>query len=232
MSKQQLAGNEREHEQTAWLERWREGRIGFHQPEVNAHLVQWWPQIGMPAGSRVFVPLCGKSQDLTWLAGRGHRVVGSELSPLAVSAYFEEAGIAPARRHAGAFERWSHGLITVLCGDFFALDPAITGRLDACYDRAALVALPASLRPRYIEKLAELLAPGAPVLLIGLDYPPAEMEGPPFPVPEAEIRQLAADRFRVSVLAAGTDMLADNPRFAERGLSRMEETVYRLDRRR
>lgn len=223
---------DRKGELAAWHERWAEGRTGFHNETVNPRLLQWWPELGLPAGSRVFVPLAGKSRDIIWLAGRGHRVVANELSPIAVAACFEEAGIQPARRHAGAFEIWSHGLITVLCGDYFALESAVTGRLDAAYDRAALVALPAALRPAYVERLAGLLAPGAPVLLVGIEYPPEEMQGPPWPVPEAEVRELAAGRFDVTVLEAGLDMLADNARFRERGVSRMEERVYRLDRRR
>lgn len=219
-----------EHDKAAWHERWRAGKTGFHNDTVNPHLAEYWPRFGLPAGARVFVPLAGKSLDLLWLAEQGYRVVANELSPLAVEAFFDGAGIRAARRHAGAFEIWSHGLITVLCGDYFDLDTAVTGRLDACYDRAALVALPAALRRRYIERQAMLLPAGAPVLLIGVDYPQEEMEGPPFSVPQAEVRQLANGRFAVEVLASGTDMLADNPRFAERGVTRMEETLYRLVR--
>ena len=221
---------ELEKDRAAWLERWEEGRTGFHNDSVNRHLAEHWPRFGLPAGARVFVPLAGKSLDLLWLAEQGCRVIANELSPLAVESFFAGAGIAPARRHQGAFEVWSHGLITVLCGDCFALDPALTGRLDACYDRASLVALPPELRPAYMRHQAELLPAGAPVLLIGVDYPAHEMEGPPFSVPQEEVRDLAAGRFEVEVLAAGLDMLTDNPRFVERGLSRMEETVYRLVR--
>lgn len=219
-----------EQEKAAWHERWQDGRTGFHNDAVNPHLARFWPGFGLPAGARVFVPLAGKSLDLLWLAEHGYRVVANELSPLAVEAFFGGAGIMPSRRHAGPFEIWSHGLITILCGDYFALDAAVTGRLDACYDRAALVALPPALRRRYMERQALLLPAGAPVLLIGLDYPQEEMEGPPFSVPQAEVRDLAAGRFAVEVLASGMDMLADNRRFAERGVTRMEETVYRLVR--
>lgn len=217
-------------DKAAWLERWREGRTGFHNERVNPHLAEYWPGFGLPAGSRVFVPLAGRSLDLLWLAEQGYRVVANELSPLAVEHFFDGAGIQPSRRHQGAFEIWSHGLITILCGDYFALEPAVTGRLDACYDRAALVALPSGLRPAYVRHQAGLLPAGAPVLLIGVDYPEHEMEGPPFSVAEEEVRRLAAGRFEVQVLAAGLDMLADNQRFVERGVTRMEETVYRLVR--
>ena len=55
-----------------WLERWRTNQIGFHQAEFNARLVHHWPSLGVPKGARVFVPLCGKSRDMLWLAGAGH----------------------------------------------------------------------------------------------------------------------------------------------------------------
>ena len=75
-----------------WLERWREGRIGFHREEVMPLLVQHWPALAVPAGRRVFVPLAGKTLDMIWLAAQGHPVLGAELSPLAVQQFFEENG--------------------------------------------------------------------------------------------------------------------------------------------
>ncbi len=73
-----------------WLERWRTRQVGFHQPTPHSALDRWWPTLGVPPGARVYVPLCGKSIDMVWLAAHGHRVVGSELSPLAVEEFFGE----------------------------------------------------------------------------------------------------------------------------------------------
>src|SRR4030042_914462 len=79
-----------------WLERWQRNEIGFHQPEINAHLQDFWGQLAVPAGGQVFVPLCGKSRDLLWLRARGHRVLGVELSPIAVRDFFAENALTPA----------------------------------------------------------------------------------------------------------------------------------------
>lgn len=219
-----------EQDKRQWLERWESGRTGFHSDEVNPHLRRHWPPGGVPDGGRVLVPLAGKSRDLLWLAGAGYVVIGNELSQLAVSAFFAEAGIVAARRREDGFERWGADRISILCGDFFGLTSALVGPVDACYDRAALVALPGPLRERYIETLSALLAPGVPVLLIGIDYDPLRMDGPPYAVPEQEIRRLAAGLFDLDVMTPPSDMLADNPRFAERGLDWMHETVYCLRR--
>ena len=73
-----------------WHERWERAEIGFHKQEINVHLQQFWNCLELPAGERVFVPLCGKSLDLLWLAGEDHPVTGVELSPIAVDAFFQE----------------------------------------------------------------------------------------------------------------------------------------------
>jgi thiopurine S-methyltransferase len=94
-----------------WFERWQRGEIGWHGAEFNRHLLDYWPLLGLPAGTRTFVPLCGKSLDLLWLAGRGERVLGVELSQLAVESFFAEQGLQPTvtasiaglRRYRGFF---------------------------------------------------------------------------------------------------------------------------------
>ncbi len=71
-----------------WQQRWREGRIGFHREQVMPLLEKHWRALALPKGSRVFVPLAGKSLDMAWLAAQGHRVLGIELSRIAVEQFF------------------------------------------------------------------------------------------------------------------------------------------------
>ena len=85
-----------------WLERWQRNEIGFHQGEINAHLQDYWDRVGLKEGGEVFVPLCGKSNDMLWLRAQGHRVLGVELSPLAVEAFFVENQLKPEVRSIGA----------------------------------------------------------------------------------------------------------------------------------
>lgn len=54
--------------------------------------------LDLAQGSRVFVPLCGKSLDMIWLAQQGHEVIGVELSPVAVEDFFRENGLNPVQR--------------------------------------------------------------------------------------------------------------------------------------
>jgi thiopurine S-methyltransferase len=209
-----------------WHRRWRKNEIAFHQQAINTHLQQFWNQLGLKPGERVCVPLCGKSLDMLWLAGQGQLVLGVEISPLAVESFFRESDLTPRIRQAGLFQCWETDLITLLCGDFFALTRAELATVAGVYDRASLIALPPAMRRQYADHLMAILPPGAGVLLVTLEYPQEAMQGPPFSVAEAEVRALYEPYCEVERLFVH-DPLPENPRFQDR-LTRLEEKVYRL----
>ncbi len=207
-----------------WLERWREGRIGFHRAEANPRLIEHH-QRALGSTIRVLVPLCGKSADLEWLAVQGHEVVGIELSELAAQAFFSERGIEPERSEHAPFIGYSHGAITIWVGDFFAATPELTGYCDGVYDRAALIALPEELRARYVAHLPSLLAPKARLLLVTLDYD-AE-GGPPFRVSPREVSERYAAA-RITPLGS-VDARAETPGPVERGATFVNENSYLIE---
>ncbi len=212
-----------------WHDRWKQNEIGFHQEVFNSHLQEFWPSLGLPAASRVFVPLCGKSRDLLWLRAQGHDVLGVEVSPIAVSDFFQENRLASEVTRRGLFEVWAADGLTVLCGDFFALTPDWLAGIHAVFDRASLIALPPEMRARYAARIAGLLPPAARILLITMEYPAGAMQGPPFSVEQGEVRRLYEKHFQVTSLLH-KDILAENPRFRERGLTSLHEHVYRMER--
>lgn len=173
-----------------WQQRWAAGQIGFHQSEPTALLQKHWPALGIPAQAKVLVPLAGKSLDMLWLAARGHRVLGVELTQTAIDQFFAEHGLAP-EVHTSRYGRHHvAGNIELICGDVFALDAAALADCTAVFDRAAIIALPPDLRACYAATPYGLLPVGCQGLMITLEYAQAEREGPPFSVPEAEIRAL------------------------------------------
>lgn len=210
-----------------WLERWEQQEIGFHQDEVNPHLSQYWQELHAPRAGTVFVPLCGKSRDMLWLREQGHEVLGVELSPVAVHAFFEENGIIPQHAADGRFDYCTADGWRILCGDFFDLHKDDLARVSAVYDRASLVALPPDMRARYARHLVSILPPAARILLITFDYPQEEMQGPPFAVSASEVAGLYREYADVRLLAQ-IDVFAQNPRFQQRGVSRMLENVFLL----
>jgi len=125
-----------------WTEKWKKSEIGFHQSDFETNLMQFWSRLGLKPGQQVFVPLCGKSLDMLWLAGQGHQVIGVELSPLACEAFFADNNLTPRRFREGAFEVWSADEIRILQGDFFDLRRENLAGCAGVYDRASLVALP------------------------------------------------------------------------------------------
>src|SRR5258708_37195960 len=137
-----------------WLNRWKENRIGFHKAGVNPLLERFWPRVA--AAGRTLVPLCGKSDDLAWIAGRGHDVVGVDLSEIAARAFASEHGLDATVVESPPFTALRAGHITYLVGDFFDLTPKNAGRFDLAYDRAALIAMPEDRRPAYTQKLLSL----------------------------------------------------------------------------
>lgn len=216
-----------------WRQRWTENRIGFHQDRPTPLLLQHWPALGVAPGSRVFVPLAGKSLDMLWLAQQGYDVLGAELSQLAVEQFFAENDL-----QTDTFEtRYGHHYradigeraIELICGDAFALDAEILAGCAAALDRAALIALPQNLRRRYAETLYARLPTGCRTLLITLEYPPLEKQGPPFTVDESEVRDLYAQGWEIELLER-SDILAEQPAFVAEGVTALDTCVYRLIR--
>jgi thiopurine S-methyltransferase len=189
-----------------WHSRWKEGRIGFHEGKPNAHLVKHLAVLG--TGKRVFVPLCGKTEDLAFLAAGGHQVVGVELVEDAVRAFFDEHGVQPVVSRVGPFTRYAAQNLALFAGDFFASTTELMGPLDALYDRAALIALPPEMRGNYVKHLRSLLSPGAAGLVITVEYPQEQMQAPPFSVPEEELRA----HFAGASIARVEQVKAEGPR--------------------
>ncbi|HEX9474573.1 MAG TPA: thiopurine S-methyltransferase [Steroidobacteraceae bacterium] len=212
-----------------WLDRWQRREIGFHQAQVNVDLQTHWPALGCPPASPVLVPLCGKSTDMRWLHDQGHLILGVELSAIAVEEFFAEQRLSPRRGRAGALDCWEAEGYRILVGDFFELDAAAVSGVSGVYDRAALVALPVPLRARYARQLTRILPARCGMLLLTMDYPQEQMSGPPFAVPESEVRELFAPAFSVTLLAARND-LAIEARYRQRGLRSRTECVYLLQR--
>lgn len=171
-----------------WAQRWSEGKIGFHEGRANKWLAQFVDELGTER--TVLVPLCGKTEDLAFLAGRGHHVVGIEAIETAVQAFFKEHDLTPAVATRGKMKAYTAGNVTLLTGDFFAATATDVGPIDAFYDRAALIALPDDVRPRYVEHVKSLVAPNAKGLLVTFEYPKDKMQPPPHSVGEAEVRAL------------------------------------------
>ena len=182
-----------------WTQRWENNEIGFHEREANPALVQHFPALALAEGSRIFLPLCGKTLDIGWLLEKGYRVAGAELSEIAIKQLFEELGVKPEVSDIGGLTHYSAGNIDIYGGDIFKLSKEILGPVNAAYDRAALVALPEPMRTRYAAHLMEITRQ-APQLLITFVYDQSLLPGPPFSVTDGDVKRYYGGSYRLDQL--------------------------------
>ena len=211
-----------------WLEKWQKKEIGFHRDDFNPHLIENFPLLNLSHGSHILVPLCGKSLDLVWLSKQGHKVTGVELSPMAVSSFFQECHLEYRICKAGNMTKYitRDDQLTIIQGDFLQLNRCDLDPVDAIYDRAAMIALPKQMRGDYFNKLKELMPKNGQQLVIALEYEQEYVDGPPFSVSETEIRTNLGPYFIVELIK---DVIPNNlpPRFQELRID-VHEKIYHL----
>ena len=193
-------------DKTHWFKRWQEGQIGFHRAEGHP----WLPQFRTKLKARhVLLPLCGKSQDLLYLSRQGKQVLGVELVPQAVEAFFQENSLNAEPFQYGDFNAYRSGNIVIYQGDFFTFKAP-----QSCdiFDRAALIALSAELRPHYARNILKLLHHN--MLLVTQEY----MEGaqparanPPYRVCASEVHRLYGRDCQIELLASQEIMSGGSP---------------------
>lgn len=216
-------------EQQFWTDSWAKGDTGWRQSDVNAFLKRHWSSFSLSVGATVFVPLCGDSIDMRWLLERGHQVVGVELHRSAVESFFEQLNVTPEITVEGEFAVFRAANITIYCGDVFKVTPAMLSDVTAVYDRGATVALPEEMRTDFAQLMAKVLNPSVLVLLVGIVYDQSVIDGPPFSVPEEEIKRLYQQGFVIENLEVDRPEEVPGP-LAERGLTWIENVIYKLAR--
>lgn len=173
-------------EHNFWHKKWQESDIGFHNSDANPLLVKHFHALNLAPNSRVFLPLCGKTLDICWLLAQGYLVVGAELSPIAIEQLFNELGVIPAITPLENLQHYSAPNIDIFVGDIFNLTSTLIGKVDAIYDRAALVALPFDMRTQYTSHLKSITE-NAKQLVICFEYDQNQLAGPPFSISNEEI---------------------------------------------
>lgn len=218
-----------------WHDKWKRMEIGFHLNEVNSILLKYWPAMNIPAGRTVLVPLCGKTLDLVWLRSQGYAVVGIELSEIALDELAQmlrdelHLTIEKTRTRLNGEDAalYQGEGVLLIGGDFFAVTPDLTGPIHAVYDRAALVALPPAMRMDYCQHI-RLLSDHAPQLLVTFEYDQDVTSGPPFAVPDDEVRTHYAAHYAQLACVDNRELIEQEPKFRAKGLTSFRQRVYQL----
>lgn len=189
-----------------------------------ARLTQASGPSGEPDIPTVFVPLCGKTKDMMYLLSNGANVVGVECVQRAIDELAEDEAfswdssgepVLGASSVSTPFTVFSKTFpqkqvppqkLEIWKGDFVELDNSHLQVLQESvsapgnvsgYDRAALVAIQPVLRQRYAEIMTQVCDR---ILLVTLEYPQQEKEGPPFSVSQEEVLQLYGEDYDVELL--------------------------------
>lgn len=241
-----LVPDEKSKNLAPWEDRWKNKRIGFHLADVNDvlkdHIEKLLPKKDeeelekVCTNRRVFVPLCGKTVDMPFLVPMADEVVGVEGIRQALEEFAEEQADLKVESKGieGGFERFKGEKITLLRGDYFALDDSKTGgKFGVIYDRASIVAIDPELREKYVKIIGKLIAPGGRMLLVVLERRGEEEAmkmGPPHSIPEATARELfeGQEWVKSMTLLQETDQLELKPEDRKRyeGLDKLLEVAY------
>ncbi len=185
-----------------WHQKWKNNEIGFHQNIVNPFLIDYFDTLLLKSGQRVFLPLCGKTLDIGWLLSKSYQVVGVEIDESAVKALFKQLALVPEISKQNKLIKYSYKQLVIFVGDIFDLTTADLGKVDAIYDRAAIVALPETLRTYYVQQVKSITG-SAPQLMVNFEYDQSLMSGPPFSVPNDELKQYFQDSYILKQLYHG-----------------------------
>ncbi|XP_022089480.1 thiopurine S-methyltransferase-like [Acanthaster planci] len=189
-----------------WRQAWVNNDISFHRSEVNPSLVKYIAEL--TAGlekCQIFVPLCGKSKDMKWLADQGHTVVGAELSTYAIEAFFKDNKLdfttsrVQGLRDADLYKS-KDGCINIYKSNIFDLNKDTIGEFDCIWDRASLVALLREDIHRYADLMRSILKPMGRCLLETVEYDQSKMHGHPFSTPFKTVEQLYASGWDIKSL--------------------------------
>ncbi len=210
----------------AWNQRWQQNQIGFHETQPNQYLVEFLDQFQLPNNATVFVPLCGKSNDLYWLAQQGYQVIGIECSPLAVTDFFKQHRLSFSTEAIEHFTVYHSDNITLYQGDFFALNQSHLKHCDLIYDRASLISFSEEKRAQYVAHLNTWFTATTQMLLITLCYDQTIMQGPPFSVPNTEV-EIFYKHKNIKLLTVN-DVIDEGPRWRKVGLNALIETAFQL----
>nr|XP_042134358.1 thiopurine S-methyltransferase isoform X2 [Peromyscus maniculatus bairdii] len=164
-----------------WQDKWVTHNTGFHQEQghqlLKKHLDTF---LKGQHGLRVFFPLCGKAVEMKWFADQGHTVVGVEISEIGIREFFAEQNLSyteePLNEIAGAkVFKSSSGSISLYCCNLFDL-------------------------PSYADIILSLLRKEFQYFVAVLSYDPTKYAGPPFYVPDAELKRLFGTKCNIRCL--------------------------------
>ncbi|XP_002736535.2 putative thiopurine S-methyltransferase [Saccoglossus kowalevskii] len=214
-----------------WEQRWQEGKIGFHSPNVQTFLLKYVDLLtNGKTGLRIFVPLCGKTVDMKWLADMGHHVIGVDICRMALKQFFEENNLEYTMSTVKGLENGelyqsSDGRIQLYKCDIFDISRDMVGQFDGIWDRGAMTSILPTARARYCDIMVTVLKPTGRYLLVCVEYDKSKSSGPPVCLLESEIKDVYGSFLKIEKIAERNRM---EEKWLKRGHTYFKECVYLL----
>ncbi len=212
-----------------WLNKWKTNDIAFHEKDANPDLINYLSELNLHQGDCIFVPFCGKSKDMLWLAEKGFNVIGVELSTIACNDFFSELNITPTIVQKPKFSVYQYKNIKLFCGDLFDLTSADLSSVKAIYDCKALIALPFNLRKKYVDHIISCTQTKINILVLTRESN-SVVTPPPFPINKAEIDLLFNSHFDVKQIK-NRPLPSIPERLVKKGYADISECVYLISER-
>uniref|UniRef100_U3IFA3 Thiopurine S-methyltransferase n=1 Tax=Anas platyrhynchos platyrhynchos TaxID=8840 RepID=U3IFA3_ANAPP len=193
-----------------WLHKWETGTAAFHKEHGHPLLEKYLDVLlSGRSGLRIFFPLCGKAVDMKRLADLGHSIVGVDISEQALKEFFADQGLSYC-------EEPVPGIAGLFSSSFYS---EIVGKFDGVWDRGALVAVNPCDRPRLVNSLS-IQKFVSSLISFTVSFP-----GPPFYVPESEVKSLFGNHCEIKLLEKVSDFSERHRRW---GLDYFLEVLYIL----
>ncbi|XP_035172892.1 thiopurine S-methyltransferase isoform X3 [Oxyura jamaicensis] len=189
-----------------WLHKWETGTAAFHKEHGHPLLGKYLDVLlSGRSGLRILFPLCGKAVDMKRLADLGHSIVGVDISEQALKEFFADQSLSyceePVPGIAGAKKLQStSGNICLYCCSIYDLSS-------------------------YASLMISLMEKNSSYLLVTVLYDPNKHKGPPFYVPESEVKSLFGNHCEIKLLEKVSDF---SDRHRQWGLDYFLEVLYIL----
>ena len=208
--------NKRQKTEQSWLDMWEHDEDPvFHFRGVHPSLKTYIGELtGSKEKCRIFVPLCGKSLDMVWLADKGHSVVGVEISQTGITDFFEENSleytveetcVAMAPHGVHVYRAKTKDITIFHCSIFQFCTEVAGGKFDGVWGRGTLTAMSFSGEEdmrKYVDVVSSLLSENGRWMVETFDYEDSkreEVDGHTF-VSDKMFHSLFDDKFIVRSL--------------------------------
>ena len=164
-----------------WNNRYETEKTGWDLKAISPPLKAYIDQL-TDKNLSILIPGCGNGYEAEYLAKQGFQnVTMIDFAPIAVE------------RMKEVLSDYQH--INVICEDFFTH----AGAYDLILEQTFFCAINPSLRPKYVQKMTELLKPSGTLagLLFNIQFP----NNPPFGGNKEEYEKLFSEQFSINVLS-------------------------------